>query len=302
MFQQVKYSGNTPEFWEDNWSLGSINEAISFYDINPDKVIFDRFLPQGGMILEGGCGLGQYIPVWTNDKRKVVGLDFTINPLKNFKQSYPEYSNYVVNGDVSKLPFPDNMFDAYYSGGVVEHFEDGPYVALREAHRVLKPRGYLIISVPFYNLVRYVNNHFLGKIEKSKRYVWLDKPASKVKYDEYIFFQYAYKKHEFRSILEQAGFRVLFSKKIGFLWGLRELNTIDSFLKRFESSNTSNKVVGYSKSNGLIMKKESKNNSDTLKLFIKGIIIKENIGLCPPIAILQALFANMIYFICVPKK
>ena len=220
MFQKSNLSGNTPDFWEDNWSLGSINHAVSFYDINPDKVVFDRFLPQNGIILEGGCGLGQYITIWSNEDRKVVGLDFTINPLKYFKESYPQYSNYIVNGDVSKLPFPDNTFDAYYSGGVVEHFEDGPYEALKEAYRVLKPNGFLIISVPFYNLVRFMNNHILGKIDRSKKTIWLDQPSSKVKIDTYSFFQYAYKKREFRSILEQSGFKVIFS-----VYGLKGLST-----------------------------------------------------------------------------
>jgi ubiquinone/menaquinone biosynthesis C-methylase UbiE len=302
MFQRSAFSGNKSEFWEENWSQGSVSQAISFYDINPDRDIFDRFLPQQGLILEGGCGLGQYVVIWSNDSRKVVGLDFTLNPLKNLKQHYPEFSNYVVNGDVSKLPFPDNTFDAYYSGGVVEHFEDGPYEALSEAYRVLKPNGYLIISVPFYNLVRFMNNHLFYRLGMNGKGIWLKRPSSKIKFSGYNFFQYAYKKQEFKSFLEQAGFNVIFSKKNGFLWGLRELSIIDSIMKRLGKSTKSEQVIVSTEKNELVKEKKSSNGKGTVKSFIKRIIIKEDANICPPVAILQMLFSNMMFFIAIPKK
>lgn len=51
-------------------------------------------------------------------------------------------------GDVRKLEYPDDSFSAYISLGVVEHFPDGPEEILREAWRILRPGGLMVISVP----------------------------------------------------------------------------------------------------------------------------------------------------------
>jgi SAM-dependent methyltransferase len=45
------------------------------------------------------------------------------------------------------LPFPDCCFDGIYMGEVIEHC-DNPYNVLQEMFRVLKPRGFVILSTP----------------------------------------------------------------------------------------------------------------------------------------------------------
>ena len=118
----------------------------------------------------------------------------------------------------------------------------------------------------------------------------------------YSFFRNAYKKREFRSILEKSGFKVIFSKKIGFLWGLRELNMVDGILKRLETHNKSENVPVPTKNNEPIKENIILKDEGTIKSFIKRVVIKEDVNLFPPLAILQALFSNMIFFICIPKK
>ncbi|MEO7271066.1 MAG: methyltransferase domain-containing protein [Vicinamibacterales bacterium] len=50
-------------------------------------------------------------------------------------------------GDVRDLPFADGSFDAVYSMGTIEHFDDTAR-AVREIARVLKPGGRAIVGVP----------------------------------------------------------------------------------------------------------------------------------------------------------
>ena len=50
-------------------------------------------------------------------------------------------------GDVRELPFRDNSFDAIYSMGTVEHFDETEH-AVEEMSRVLKPGGRAIVGVP----------------------------------------------------------------------------------------------------------------------------------------------------------
>lgn len=59
------------------------------------------------------------------------------------------------------LPFPDNCFNEIYSSHVLEHFKHQQLIQLlSELHRVLKPGGKMLISVPNINLYisAYLNN------------------------------------------------------------------------------------------------------------------------------------------------
>jgi len=67
-----------------------------------------------------------------------------------------------VAGDVRQTGFPDNAFDAYYSWGVFEHFESGMQDCVSEALRILKPGGYLFVSVPMDNLRHSIRDVFRG--------------------------------------------------------------------------------------------------------------------------------------------
>src|SRR6185295_18854047 len=50
-------------------------------------------------------------------------------------------------GDVRELPFRDGAFDAIYSMGTIEHFDETEH-AVEEIARVLRPGGRAIIGVP----------------------------------------------------------------------------------------------------------------------------------------------------------
>ena len=81
-----------------------------------------------------------------------VGLDFASETLLRVRRHEPDVP--LVVGDINALPFPDEVFDAYFSGGVVEHLESGPDSALREAARVTRVGGVLLISVPYLSPLR----------------------------------------------------------------------------------------------------------------------------------------------------
>lgn len=51
-------------------------------------------------------------------------------------------------GLATNIPSPDGSFDTVLCTAVLEHLEE-PEKALRECHRVLKPRGVAIYTVPF---------------------------------------------------------------------------------------------------------------------------------------------------------
>ncbi len=57
-----------------------------------------------------------------------------------------------VKMDIHQIPFGDNHFDAILCNHVLEHVKDDIQV-MKEFHRVLKPGGWAILQVPFFNPV-----------------------------------------------------------------------------------------------------------------------------------------------------
>jgi SAM-dependent methyltransferase len=55
-----------------------------------------------------------------------------------------------VKMDIHKIPFDANTFDVVLCNHVLEHVRDD-IQAMREIHRVLKPGGFAILQVPFFN-------------------------------------------------------------------------------------------------------------------------------------------------------
>lgn len=216
MYHQHTASGGSPDFWEETWNETSFEEALRFCAVDPLRPLFERYAPQGSLMLEGGCGQGQYVVFNAGRGVRVVGLDFAPEALTRLRRRAPHVE--LCLGDVALLPFADESFDVYYSGGVVEHFEAGAHEALREARRVLKRSGVLLISVPYDSPLR--------RAVSFGRRDWRRVSGAAVDSAEERgarqFFQYAYTRREFERMLEGAGLRVLSTQGYSILWGVQE--------------------------------------------------------------------------------
>lgn len=220
MYHKDYHAGNTPDYWEGNWAATEFEKAVSFCSIDPLRPLFEKYLRPDSLMLEGGCGTGNYVAYYSARGYRVVGLDFAQRALKTLKVRQPNLS--LCGGDVSRLPFADKIFDLYYSGGVVEHFEGGPERSLLEARRVLKDDGVLMVSVPYHSPLRRI----LAPFRKSE---WLGVETSFVdesrRFSDKKFFQYAYRTDEFEQILSNSGLTTIEKQGCSILWGLYELRS-----------------------------------------------------------------------------
>jgi SAM-dependent methyltransferase len=92
-------------------------------------------------VLEVGCGTGLFLSKLRARKR--IGCDFSQGLLTQFKKE----DIILVQADAEHLPFRENSFDVVYSINLLEHVPH-PELAIREANRVLKKGGKLIIITP----------------------------------------------------------------------------------------------------------------------------------------------------------
>lgn len=152
--------------------------------------VFLKYLPREGTILEGGCGVGQFVVALCARGYNCMGIDFAFKTIQNFKKHFPDIP--VMVGDICHLDMKDESLDAYISLGVVEHFREGPVTPLREASRVLKKGGTLIVSVPQAFQWRRLDAHSENT------------PLP----DKAVFYQYAFSADEFREVLKATGFTI----------------------------------------------------------------------------------------------
>jgi SAM-dependent methyltransferase len=93
-----------------------------------------------GRVLDVGCGTKPYQGLFDNVSQ-YVGLD-----IERPRSSERGAADVLYDG--GQFPFPDNHFDSVLCSQVLEHIFDPPKF-LSEIHRVLKPRGVVILTVPF---------------------------------------------------------------------------------------------------------------------------------------------------------
>jgi SAM-dependent methyltransferase len=220
MYQRGSTTGESAAFWELNWSEDRLEEAVRFCSVDPLRPLFERYAPPGCRMLEGGCGQGQYVIYCTAQRVNVVGLDFARDTLARLQRRRPDLL--LCAGNVAALPFRPAAFDAYYSGGVVEHFEGGAEPALREAWRVLRPGGVFLVSVPYYSPLRRALAPFKGSVWKRVAQEGPDEASQ----GDRRFWQYAYTQAEFTRLLSSIGFRVILRQGYSILWGLYDLPLI----------------------------------------------------------------------------
>lgn len=208
---RLKYWGQsaTPETWDQLWAstTSSVDYARALDGHLPRQLrqTFLRWVKPGSRVLEAGCGYGHFTVAVNALGYTGVGVDYAPKIIDYVQKRFPHMEFFV--GDVRSLSnVADGAFDAVYSPGVCEHFEEGPEDVVREAWRILAPGGFLFVSTPSFNGLR----------------------KSFAKFGAFRgttggeFYQYAFTREEMSSVLRNAGFSVVQMQGSGSLKTLRD--------------------------------------------------------------------------------
>lgn len=192
----IAYYIHRPEakHWDETWKANQLSRLLATAQRDPLSAHLLKHLPTHGTILEGGCGLGQYVVYLRDRGHSMVGGDFSLIALRVHRQAYPDSP--LLGLDLRQIPFADSVLQGHISLGVVEHLEEGPQKMLHEFYRTLAPGGTLLLSVPWVNGYRCLTKRLIQRRQARLRAAGAD------------FHQYAFTRGEIQALLERSGFRV----------------------------------------------------------------------------------------------
>jgi SAM-dependent methyltransferase len=178
------------ELWNnsDNWSY---DRQLRGHLPRQLRRTFKRWVPPGSRVLEAGCGIAHFTAAAHSLGYRAEGLDWSGETIERLRARFPDIPWHV--GDVRLLEFDDGEFDAVYSPGVCEHFEEGPVQILAETRRILRPGGLAFITTPCFNRWLQV---------RPERFTATDEPTGD-------FYQYAFSPEGLSRVLRNVGFEVL---------------------------------------------------------------------------------------------
>lgn len=189
------YSATAREdFWTEHWGGHTVEELLAVARVSPLTTLITDALPPAGLVLEAGCGLGQYVILLRERGWRAAGVDGSVEALAACRRAAAVP---LAASDLRALAIRSGALAAYVSLGVVEHDPDGPDAILAEARRVLAPGGALVISVPYLNGVRRLGAP------------WIRRRQSALSRRGGTFYQYAFTRREFVAALRRHGFTPL---------------------------------------------------------------------------------------------
>lgn len=157
--------------WKSVWRVEEIEEVD---EDKPTSGLVARSLSRhakGAKVLDAGSGLGNWVCNWQRKGYEAYGIEIVQEAVERSR----EYANskkldckFLV-GDVRKMSFPDNFFDAVFSFGTIEHFDE-TLSALQEFYRVTKSGGTCFITTPNVYSVRTFITRPILSILKSPRF------------------------------------------------------------------------------------------------------------------------------------
>jgi len=202
MFKLLKYypaDRNPQRFWDDKYAqehiAGKNSEEFRQQGFWP---LLKRYLPRDQKCLDAGCGIGGWILFLREEGYNVEGIDIAPRTIRALAEYDPDIK--VKEASITAIPYPDNFFGGVLAVGTLEYIEDNVPLALREAHRVLKPGGIFFIEVPVINWLRRLLYLPLKQIEGV-----IKKQLNKTP----CFSNYLFDRQELKTQLDQAGFDIV---------------------------------------------------------------------------------------------
>lgn len=136
----------------DNFQPNWLEKLVQRWETNRESVILSLLPDHGGILVDVPCGDGDLLLKASTRFKKLIGYDISRVRITNAKKLLAKTAGRVELSvqDVDQgLPLKANSVDALVCNAAIGCFVN-PEAFLAEAHRVLKPKGTLIIQIGNY--------------------------------------------------------------------------------------------------------------------------------------------------------
>lgn len=154
-------------------SLAVFDSVVEHYAVERERMpyfqaqlrlMLEMLGPRQGRVLSIGCAAGGEFAALRERECPIVGVDYSLQMLQLAQKRFVAHEGVTLaRADAENLPFPDASFDIVTCLGVLEYlpaYEN----AVREAHRVIKPGGIVIYSLPTRISQSYVGFQFADAV------------------------------------------------------------------------------------------------------------------------------------------
>lgn len=160
---------------------------------------------RSGRLLDMGCGNGRHLVEALKKSFEAVGVDASLDLLqisgrKIKKKIGSDLRVHLIRSDVKRLPFKESSFDSVIYIATIHHLKRGRIKSLKEAKRVLKPGGKILVS----SWARELDRWDLAQEEREARVPWHREDG-----DIVYRFYHLYRLDELERDVNESGLKVL---------------------------------------------------------------------------------------------
>ncbi len=130
----------------DDFIAGTRRDSLYLYRAIEDTMVDLATATPGGRVLDVACGTGKQAMRIAERGCYSVGAEASAEMIGVGRWIQPESRALMVRSIAESLPFVDGSFDRVICQGSLDHFAD-PMAFMREAARILKPDGRVVIAL-----------------------------------------------------------------------------------------------------------------------------------------------------------
>ncbi|MBY9077524.1 class I SAM-dependent methyltransferase [Paenibacillus sp. CGMCC 1.18879] len=181
------------EYTGERFVLGKAEGEIEVEHLHRYNAILD--LVSGKKVLDIACGEGFGTAILARKATDIWGVDISQEAISYASEKYKRYNLKYQQGSIESLDFVNDFFDIIVSFETIEHVEEVVQDKfLKEASRVLKDEGILVISTPdkylYTDLPKHQNPYHLKEFYFSEYKDFLEKQFKYVEFYNQNFGEY----------------------------------------------------------------------------------------------------------------
>ncbi len=189
-----------------------------------EEYLLSAFWPEGGHILDLGCGAGRTTIPLAQQNYWVIGVDLSLPMVRRAQAQARQWrlNSHWATADATDLPFAPGSFDGVlfsYNGIELVPGIAGKRSVINEVYRVLKPGGHFIFTT---HAIEAFNRYAPARLNRLVRFWFsriLRRQNSAIEWGEVIhdtsrnlevYYMQIISPRTYRSILAQTGFNLVY--------------------------------------------------------------------------------------------